>query len=984
MSRLDRDAIVAALAERLSAVPDPDGVADLVASQGRIVVAGAAPEIGPAIDRMRPLEGYRWLAINRRGPVRGQPEDDRHQGGHHGSVRTGPEGGRPAAQEMSVSTTTAPYDAYRRGDEPIPSRVLAWNVYGTGIERVGRDGRPELVDVPRPGPDQLVVRVDAVGLCFSDVKLIRLGGDHPKLYGRDLEREPTRVGHEASVTVMAVGERLADRYRSGQRLAIQPDIYVNGRSTAYGYTIPGGLIEYHVMGPEVLAADDGAYVIPVDDRLGYAEAALTEPWACVEAAYTQRRRLSPKRGGRMLIAERPGDARTYDFGGVLVADEILMAGVSPAVEAAVRAAAPPGTPISRRRRGGRGRRLRRRRHAGPALGRRVSRAADALAFRGLLNLVADEPLDGDVEIDVGRLHYHYTAYVGTTGTRVAAAYGETRNRAELRPGGVTVVVGAAGPMGQMHIERALSLPSGPRLVVAVDLDAERLGAARERLAPVARARGRALVFEQLGSAPGALEAVVARHAEGGADDVVVTAPSAAAVISGARAMAGDGMLVLFAGVPVGTRAALDLSPVFLRWRPVHRHLRLADRRPGAGGREDPGRPARAAPRAGGRGRARGGAGESAGAGRGSLPGQDRRLPRAARSAADPDRRAGRVPSGCRRRARRRWRVDDGGRGPPLRPSSAARPGTVIVTVTPNPSVDRTLIIRPLARGELIRVRSTSSEAGGKGINVSAALTAQGHPTLAVVPLSRRSLATFRALLREATPIDPVTIAGELRTNISLVEEDGTVTKVNEAGPMLTDREADAILDRAAAHAASATWVVGSGSLPPGAGLDLYARLVRRVGVSALVAIDADGDALRAAIEERPALVKPNRDELEELAGRALRTLGEAIEAARSLVAGGVGAVLVSLGPDGAIYVDADGASHAEARLDDVRNTVGAGDALLAGFLAAGAAADGLGEAVAWSLAACRSPGTRMGPILAADREAVTVHSSADAERRLAA
>jgi 1-phosphofructokinase family hexose kinase len=309
---------------------------------------------------------------------------------------------------------------------------------------------------------------------------------------------------------------------------------------------------------------------------------------------------------------------------------------------------------------------------------------------------------------------------------------------------------------------------------------------------------------------------------------------------------------------------------------------------------------------------------------------------------------------------------------------------VIVTVTPNPSVDRTLVIPPLVRGELIRVRSTSSEAGGKGINVSAALAAQGHATLAVVPLSRPSSAVFRALLREATPIEAVTIAGELRTNISLVEEDGTVTKVNEPGPILTDREADAILERVAAQAASATWVVASGSLPPGAGIDFYARLVRRVGLDALVAIDADGDALRAAVEVRPALVKPNRDELSGLAGRSLATLGEVIVAARGLVAGGVGAVLVSLGPDGAAYVDAAGATHAEARLDDVQNTVGAGDALLAGFLAAGATADGLGEAVAWSLAACRSPGTRMGPILAADREAVTVHPTVDAERRLAA
>src|SRR5438093_9506563 len=201
--------------------------------------------------------------------------------------------------------TTAAYTAYRQVPRSIPTRTLAWNVYGVGVERVGRDGRPEAVAVGSPASDQILVRVDAVGLCFSDVKLIRLGGDHPKLYGRDLTVEPTRIGHETSVTVMRVGADLADRFQPGQRLAIQPDIYVNGRSTAYGYTIPGGLIQYHVIGPEVLAADDGAYVVPVDDRMGFAETALTEPWACVEAAYTQRPRLAPRPGGRAWIIGRP-------------------------------------------------------------------------------------------------------------------------------------------------------------------------------------------------------------------------------------------------------------------------------------------------------------------------------------------------------------------------------------------------------------------------------------------------------------------------------------------------------------------------------------------------------------------------------------------------------------------------------------------------------------------------------------------------------
>jgi len=449
----------------------------------------------------------------------------------------------------------------------VPRTTLAWNVYGTGIERVGREGRPEAVEVPTPNADQLLIRVDAVGLCFSDVKLIRLGGDHPKLYGRDLEREPTRLGHEASVTVMAVGANLAGRFHVGQRLAIQPDIYVDGRSTAYGYTIPGGLIEYQVIGPEVLAADDGAYVVDVDDRLGYAEAALTEPWACVEAAYTQRRRLEPKVGGRLLVVGVADDERAYAFGQVLAgAADLVVAGASDALVERVRAAAPASATFTRT---GFDEAL----ALGPyddivMVGRRsaadVGRAAAALAFRGIMNLVADEPLDDKVEIDIGRIHYHYTAYVGTTGLDVGAAYGERRNRAELRPDGVTVVVGAAGPMGQMHVERALSLPNGPRLVIGVDLDAGRLEAARLRLEPVAKARGRALAIEHLGPEPDALEAVVKRHTGGtGADDMVVTAPSARAVVAAADAMAPDGMLVLFAGVPVGTRASLDLSPVFL-------------------------------------------------------------------------------------------------------------------------------------------------------------------------------------------------------------------------------------------------------------------------------------------------------------------------------------------------------------------------------------------------------------------------------------
>jgi len=462
-----------------------------------------------------------------------------------------------------MTETSETYAAYRIVPPKAPSRTLAWNVYGKGVESVGRDGRPEWVDVAAPSRNQILVRVDAVGLCFSDVKLIRLGGEHPKLYGRDLATHPTRLGHETAVTVVAVGSELTGRFHLGQRLAIQPDIYSEGRSTAYGYTIPGGLIGYHVLGPEVLAADDGAYVIEVDDRLGYAETALTEPWACVEAAYTQRRRLMPAASGRAWVVGRPDDDRTYDFGSALAsAREIVLSGLRDDVAAAVRSSAPRAVTVVADRE----------LVAGPfddiiVLGPRsaalVSRASDALAFRGLLNLVGDAPLDGPVDIDIGRIHYHYTAYVGARGPDVSASYGEARNRAELRSGGVALFVGAAGPMGQMHLERALKMPNGPATLIGVDLDRERLAMAKSRLDPIAAALGRRLVVSTIAGEED-LAMLVERETKGhGADDVIVTAPTAAAVTQAARVMAGDGMLVLFAGLPVGTRATLDLSRVYL-------------------------------------------------------------------------------------------------------------------------------------------------------------------------------------------------------------------------------------------------------------------------------------------------------------------------------------------------------------------------------------------------------------------------------------
>ena len=187
------------------------------------------------------------------------------------------------------------FSHYQSANHPLPEQSFAWNLYGAGLEHLGKNGQPEPFSVPEPTDDQLLVRIDAVSICFSDVKILKQGGSHPKLYNRNLSVDPTRLGHEVSLTIIKVGKNLAGRYVAGQRLAVQPDIYQQGLSTAYGYTIPGGLVQYHCIGKEVLETDTGACLLPMEPGMGYAESALLEPWGCVAAAYTQRRRHLPGR-----------------------------------------------------------------------------------------------------------------------------------------------------------------------------------------------------------------------------------------------------------------------------------------------------------------------------------------------------------------------------------------------------------------------------------------------------------------------------------------------------------------------------------------------------------------------------------------------------------------------------------------------------------------------------------------------------------------
>jgi 1-phosphofructokinase len=310
---------------------------------------------------------------------------------------------------------------------------------------------------------------------------------------------------------------------------------------------------------------------------------------------------------------------------------------------------------------------------------------------------------------------------------------------------------------------------------------------------------------------------------------------------------------------------------------------------------------------------------------------------------------------------------------------------VIVTLTPNPSVDRTLVVDRLALGVVQRASAGWSEPSGKGVNVALALRAHGFPARAVLPIGGPDGTRLAAMLDEAG-IDhmAVPIAGNIRSNVSILEPDGTVTKVNEPGPVLTTAEVEALLDAAVKTAAQASWLVGSGSLPPAAPADLYARLIHRAhDIGVPIAIDSSGTPLLTALPAGPDLIKPNAHELAEAAGSPVTTIGEALDAAQRLQDLGARTILASLGADGALLIEGSEVLHAEVIVDNPQSAVGAGDALLSGFLAGGARGNpALRTALQWAATALQQPGTLLGPHIDEDSFRLVFHDRLDRPRRL--
>lgn len=284
---------------------------------------------------------------------------------------------------------------------------------------------------------------------------------------------------------------------------------------------------------------------------------------------------------------------------------------------------------------------------------------------------------------------------------------------------------------------------------------------------------------------------------------------------------------------------------------------------------------------------------------------------------------------------------------------------MIVTVTPAPAIDWTAHVERFDWDAVNRIESSSREPSGKGLNVSWALHRAGVTTSAVFPGGGGTAEFMTSALADAGLAHVLVPTGrDIRTNLTLVTG-GHATKLNEPGAPLTQEQSTSLVDAALSTAQGARAVLLCGSHPEGFAGEHVARLVRGAHELNLECVlDTSGTALEHAIGLAPDLIKPNVHELAELCGREIGSLSDVVAAARSVCDEGVGAVLASLGADGAALVSADRVVVAAVHDIPFVNSVGAGDALLAGFMSrTGDPAARLKQAVLWASSAVSCPTT---------------------------
>jgi threonine dehydrogenase-like Zn-dependent dehydrogenase len=370
------------------------------------------------------------------------------------------------------------------------------------------------------------------------------------------------------MTVMGVGENLKDQYKVGDKLTLETDIITEGKTLAYGYWFQGGLSQYSVIDKHIIASDLGNNLIHLRPDLGYAECALTEPWACVIASYRLEYRTAIKPGGTLWIIGAGGSqpytissgfdetahpARLFltnvpdQFAGWLKTRSRQM-GVD--VVDVPDVAAPPADLVDDIVLLG----------ADPDL---VEKVSPRLAVFGILAVLSDKPMSRKVNLDVGRIHYHRWLYAGSADPDIARAYCSAPIQPNLKPDGRVWFVGAGGPMGRMHVQRAINFTNPPATIVCTDVSDLRLDDLCTSFATEARAKG----IEFICLNPTRKEAYaegMARFAREGFDNIVMLVSIPPVISDSANYLAENGLMNVFAGVARGTMVSLDYNQFIAR------------------------------------------------------------------------------------------------------------------------------------------------------------------------------------------------------------------------------------------------------------------------------------------------------------------------------------------------------------------------------------------------------------------------------------
>jgi threonine dehydrogenase-like Zn-dependent dehydrogenase len=377
--------------------------------------------------------------------------------------------------------------------------------------------------VPLPGPHQILCKVEVVGLCFSDLKLLKQFTGHARkseiVAGLDKSvlaqipsyvpgDKPTVPGHETVVRIVAVGPKVKSA-RLGQRFLVQTDyrwLPTDGSCAAFGYNFEGALQEYVLIDERVITSPEGeSMLIPVPENIAASAIALVEPWACVENAYAQVQRRTLKPDGKRLVVRKPEDISPGQF------DDVIYYGSDPSV---------------------------------------AEKLFSHLAPNGLLILCQCGGRFGrPVTTQIGRVHYGNIRIVGTPGDNPQDALAAIPATAEVRAGDRVNVIGAAGPMGMMHVIRSLSLGLNGVTVFAGDLNDERLAVLKRLCEPVAKQNNAALrpynPQKETLTEP--------------CTYIVIMAP-VPALVSQAVQQAGTGAIInIFAGIAADKTAAIDLD-----------------------------------------------------------------------------------------------------------------------------------------------------------------------------------------------------------------------------------------------------------------------------------------------------------------------------------------------------------------------------------------------------------------------------------------